>query len=217
MTRLRSSLESLTCSSWLVYATRADTEAARRVKNLILDIKKDRIDATRQVPVLQLVVDRIRVRLGDTAYAPFAGDPILVPVPGSGLTKPNTVWPARRICEELIRLGFGHDVAQVLTRVVAVRKSAGSIERPALREHVASLAVQKRFMPPSRLVIVDDVVTSGTTMMACAIVLADAFPGVPLTGFALARVQSEGNPGEVLQPANESIVSAGRRCNRVGG
>ena len=40
MTRLRSSLESLTCSSWLVYATRADTEAARRVKNLILDIKK---------------------------------------------------------------------------------------------------------------------------------------------------------------------------------
>jgi hypothetical protein len=216
MTRLRSSPESLACTSWLVYATRGENDEARRVKNLILDIKKDRIDATRRVPVVRLVLDRITARLGESALAPFAGDPILVPVPGSGLTKPNTVWPARRICEELIRHGFGHDVAPVLARVVAVRKSAGSAERPTLREHVESLAVQKQFTPPSRLVIVDDVVTSGTTMMACAVKLAAAFPGVPVSGFALARVLSEGNPENVLLPATESIGPAGKRCNRFG-
>jgi orotate phosphoribosyltransferase-like protein len=81
-------------------------------------------------------------------------------------------------------------------------------------EHLSSFTLQKTFVAPSRLVVVDDVVTSGTTMMACALKLADAFPGVPIGGFALARVQSEGSPDTVLSPLVEVIVPAGRRCSR---
>ena len=159
------SLNTLTCVSWLVYATRATDDAAKRVKTLILNIKTDRIDPRTAVPVVQLIIEQAANRLGVAARAAFEGHPMLVPVPGSGLTKPNTVWPAKRVCEELLRQGFGEDVLPALKRTTSVPKSAGSLDRPPLAEHVRSLTVQKGLTPPSRLLLVDDVVTSGTTMI----------------------------------------------------
>jgi hypothetical protein len=207
-------LERLVCSSWLIYATTGASEDARRIKALILAIKKDRIDAATRQPIVRAVIDRACTRLGGDARQPFEGEPILVPVPGSALQKPHSVFPALRVCEELVRNGLGHDVAPVVSRVAAVRKSAGSAERPSLQEHFDSFSLQKTFASPTRLVVVDDVVTSGTTMMACARRLADAFPGVPISGFALARVQSDGDPETVLAPLIEVIVPSGRRCSR---
>jgi len=139
---------------------------------------------------------------------------MLVPVPGASLTRPNTVWPSLRVCEELVRQGLGQDILTVVSRSTAVPKSAGSAIRPPLDQHLNSLTVQARLNPPSRLLLVDDVVTSGTTMMACAIKLAQAFPGVPVSGFALARVQSVGNPPRVFEPLVEQIVVDGHRCIR---
>ncbi len=214
MTRSRSSRDALRCASWLIYATRATGDAARRARSLIINIKTDRVDAKRERPVVELVVSAALLRLDDTARAVFDGDPCLVPVPRSGLTKAHTVWPARRIAEELVRQGLGGDVVPVISRAVAVAKSAGNPERPGLAEHLHSLAVQKSFRPPSRLLLVDDVVTSGTTLMACMQRLADAFPGVPIGAFALARVQSQGEPIHVFEPIVEEISVSGSHCVR---
>jgi hypothetical protein len=161
-----------------------------------------------------MVIESGATRLDDAARAVFGGHPMLVPVPGSSLTKPHTVWPSRRVCEELVGQGLGDEVVAIVSRTIAVLKSAGSATRPTLDQHLASLAVQGRLSPPSRLLLVDDVVTSGTTMMACAIKLAQAFPGVPVSGFALARVQSAGNPARVFEPLVERIVIDGTRCVR---
>lgn len=127
---------------------------------------------------------------------------------------PHTVWPSRRVCEELLRQGLGDDILAVVRRTTAVPKSAGSAARPRLDQHVRSFTVEPRLAPPSRLLVVDDVVTSGTTIMACAIKLALAFPGVPVSGFALARVQSTGNPTRVLDPIIERVTMSGQRCKR---
>lgn len=113
-----------------------------------------------------------------------------------------------------MRQGLGQDILPVVNRTTAVPKSAGSATRPPLHQHIDSLTVQARLSPPSRLLLVDDVVTSGTTMMACAIKLAQTFPGVPVSGFALARVQSVGNPPRVFEPLVERIVVDGHRCIR---
>jgi hypothetical protein len=208
------SLEALSCISWLVYATRATDESAKRVKNLIIQIKSDRVDPAAGVPTVQLVVERVIRRLGDREIQGFADAPVLVPVPGAGLTKPNSVWPARRVSEELVRQRLGIDVLPIVRRTIAVGKIAGNAVRPTLEEHVHSFSVTPGLRPPSRLVVVDDVVTSGTTIMGCAMKLAVAFPGIPISGFALARVQSSGNPPQVLDPAVEHIVMDGFRCRR---
>jgi predicted amidophosphoribosyltransferase len=102
----------------------------------------------------------------------------------------------------------------VITRTTAVSKSAGSSIRPTLAQHVTSMSVQPGLTPPSRLLIVDDVVTSGTTLMACALVLSKAYPGIPISAFALARVQSTGNPVHVLDPIVERVTVDGTRCRR---
>jgi hypothetical protein len=209
--------ESLSCASWLVYATRATHESATRVKNLIIQIKTDRVEPATGVPTVRLVVERVALRLGDRVHEGFDGAPMLVPVPGAGLTKPNSVWPARRVCEELVRQGLGVDVLPIVRRTTAVSKSAGNAARPSLEEHLNSLTVQPRLRPPSRVIVVDDVVTSGTTIMGCALKLALTYPGVPVSGFALARVQSAGNPVRVLDPAVERIILDGLRCRRGNG
>jgi hypothetical protein len=211
---LPSSLSAISCASWLVYATRATDEDAKRVKKLILSIKTDRVHGSSGLPVVHLVIERLAKRLDDTSRAVFGGHPMLVPVPGSSLTKPHTVWPSRRVCEELVRQGLGQDILTIVSRTIAVSKSAGSATRPTLDQHLNSLTVQARLSPPSRLLLVDDVVTSGTTMMACAIKLAQAFPGVPVSGFALARVQSAGDPSHVFDPLVERVTVNGQRCSR---
>ena len=209
-----SSLSTISCASWLVYATRATDEDAKRVKKLILSIKTDRVHDSSVLPVVHLVIERLAKRLDHTSLAVFDGHPMFVPVPGSSLTKPHTVWPSRRVCEELVRQGLGQDILPVVSRTTAVPKSAGSATRPPLDQHLNSLTVQARLSPPSRLLLVDDVVTSGTMMMACAIKLVQAFPGVPVSGFALARVQSVGNPPRVFEPLVERIVVDGHYCIR---
>lgn len=214
MTRSRSSREALRCASWLIYATRATGDRARRARNLIINIKTDQVDAKRERPVVELVVAAAVAKLDASARSVFDGDPLLVPVPRSGLTKAHTVWPSRRIAEELAAQGLGVDVAPVISRVVAVAKSAGNRDRPPLADHLASLAIQKSFRPPSQLLLVDDVVTTGTTLMACMLGLAEAFPGVPIGAFALARVLSQGEPTQVFEPIVEEISVSGSHCVR---
>ncbi|HYN10609.1 MAG TPA: hypothetical protein VES67_24710 [Vicinamibacterales bacterium] len=45
--------------------------------------------------------------------------------------------------------------------------------------------------------------------------LAAAFPRVPISAFALARMQSQGDPDKVFDPMVEFIVVSGARCSRV--
>jgi adenine/guanine phosphoribosyltransferase-like PRPP-binding protein len=56
-----------------------------------------------------------------------------------------------------------------------------------LEVHVASLDVVDRLPPRARVLLVDDFVTKGRTLLAAASVLADAFPGVEVWGFGVVR------------------------------
>jgi adenine/guanine phosphoribosyltransferase-like PRPP-binding protein len=98
--------------------------------------------------------------------------------------------------------GLGSEVWPTLQRVTAVPKSAFAArgERPELQVHVASLDVVDRLPPTARVLLVDDFVTKGRTLLAAASVLADAFPGVEVRGFAVVRTMG-------LVPDIERIAS----------
>ena len=120
----------------------------------------------------------------------FGPNVTLVPVPGSAPRREaNSLWVAERIAAELRNVGLGATVWPTLQRTVVVPKSAWAArgERPTVAVHVGSLEMTDRVPPTGQLVLVDDVVTKGRTMLAAATVLADALPGVEIRAFAALR------------------------------
>jgi hypothetical protein len=134
----------------------------------------------------------LRVRQQVTDRSPLAGylrpDQWLVPVPGSARTAGgcSVSW---HIANALIDEGLGRFAWQGLRRVRAVRKSATAApgSRPTVENHYDSFAVESAAARPSQVVLIDDVVTKGRTLLAAAARLREAFPDADIRAFALLR------------------------------
>lgn len=127
--------------------------------------------------------------------ASFGGRVVLVPVPGSAPMQ-CADWVGGHLAWCLKESGLAAEVWPVLRRRYAVRKSAFSAagERPSVLEHYSSFAVQRGFPGDSRalgggvrLILVDDVITRGRTLLAAARRLREAFPAAEIRAFALLR------------------------------
>ena len=101
---------------------------------------------------------------------------------------PNQVFAWRQLHR---RAGHGKIVWPALRRVRAIPKSAwvrpGS--RPEFLERYTSLELIDHDPPASRLILVDDFVTRGRTLLAAATVLHQAVPSAHLRAFALVRTE----------------------------
>jgi len=123
----------------------------------------------------------------------FQPDVILVPTPKSSLMRPNTLWVPERIAAALVEAGLGKEVVPCLVRSKSVSKAALSRpqERPTPAEHYESMGVQKRLSKPGEVMLVDDVVTRGATLLGAANRLADVFPQTRIRAFAAMRTISD--------------------------
>jgi hypothetical protein len=117
----------------------------------------------------------------------LGADAVLVPVPGSARTG-DVPWVALQLALALRGAGFGLCVWAGLHRAVAVRKSATAAARPQVREHYDSLAIIES-APPGRLVLIDDVITKGRTLLAAAARLEAQMPSADIGAFALFRTR----------------------------
>jgi hypothetical protein len=129
---------------------------------------------------------------------------MLVPVPGSAPLQ-RADWVGERLAWCLKELGLGAGVWPLLRRRYAVKKSAfaAADKRPSVFEHYASFAVDlglggdglvaQRSAESAtggrglRLILVDDVITRGRTLLAAASRLRDSFPCAQIRAFALLR------------------------------
>ena len=126
---------------------------------------------------------------GQGFHRVFARDAILVPVPGSTGVHPRQ-WPAWQLATAFRELGLACGVWPGLKRLSPVRKSATarSGERPTVWQHYLSLTLAR--VPrsvPHRLVLIDDVITKGRTLLAAATCLSSGLPHANITAFALIR------------------------------
>ena len=150
-----------------------------------------------------------RVRQQAEDSPPLAGffgiTDLLVPVPGS---TPGGIGTAEHLAVALLNAGLGGAAWSGLRRVRAVRKSATAAPgcRPTVSSHFESFGLERLPKPPERIVLIDDVVTKGRTLLAAASRVHEAFPSSHIRAFALLRTMGlTAEVRQILDPCQGEI------------
>jgi pyrimidine operon attenuation protein/uracil phosphoribosyltransferase len=118
----------------------------------------------------------------------FLPQDVLVPVPGS-TPKAGGIWVAAELAQALVQAGLGSKSWPGLRRISAVRKSATAVQgaRPTVALHYQSFRIEQPPFCADSVVLIDDVVTRGRTLLAAAARAREAFPDAQIRTFALLR------------------------------
>lgn len=184
---------SLDFGSFLSYTPRPTSEQQRLSNDITLMLKRDEQLTDPRVPMSDFVAGMISSEISKLPFSGFfEARPILVPTPSSTLSQPGTLRVPQRLADALVRRGIGQAVVDCLKRVKPLRKAARctAATRPTAAEHYDSFEVQKELSEPKEILLIDDVITRGATLVGAAGRLADAFPNARIRAFAAIRTIS---------------------------
>lgn len=188
-------LSQIEFGSLLSYSPGGNSDSQRRSRTITMALKNDQyvVSGSNQILMSDYITEGLAT---DMAKLPFADyfnvNPILVPVPNSSFNRPGTLWVPQRLANALVRKGLGTKVVECLKRVKSLPKSATSLaaNRPKTAAHFDSLEVEKMLFEPSEILLIDDVVTRGATLLGAANRLLEAYPNAHIRAFAVIRTIS---------------------------
>lgn len=184
---------------------------AHAARSAIFGVKNDGAGFHVGESMIEFVVRRLRESTtGSILDGLFSPDALLIPVPGHAPLLQRTkqqLWAMKRLCEAMRTTGLGAAVAPLLERVESVPAAhllGPGQSRPNARRHFETVRVNADLVQRSKkLVLVDDVLTRGSTLMGCASRLREFFPDASIVGFAVARTRSE--PCEISTPISPGL------------
>jgi len=138
----------------------------------------------------------------------FGPHVILVPAPGSARRNQGALWVPQRLCQAFAAKGLGARVEALLERTASVPKSAFAPrdQRPDAQKHYETIGVTGAGSVLSqRILIVDDIVTTGATLLASVSRLLDSFPNASVHAYAFARAISDGDIAKQHDPVRGTI------------
>jgi predicted amidophosphoribosyltransferase len=190
-------LSRLEFGALLTYSPRGDSLEIRHSRDVMIALKRDGFVGNPQILMSEWIAQTIQRKIAALPFASFfQQNTILVPTPKSSLMQPDTLWVPERIATALVRTGMGKNVASCLARAKPVPKAAfcAPRDRPTALNHYESISVQGSLSTPGEILLVDDVVTRGATLIGAANRLADVFTQSHIRAFAAMRTIS--NPYE---------------------
>jgi phosphoribosylpyrophosphate synthetase len=171
------------------YGTTADERLSRSYRTAVKGDESILIEGN-EVPMSKVVAMTVLEMRKSLPFGRiFDDNPVLVPATSTSLMKPDSLWVPLRIANALQEFGLGSQVSTCLRRTHPLPKAATSSSgnRPSAAEQYASQEVQKLIDEPKSIVIVDDVVTTGATLVGSAKLLAEVFPQTKISAFASLR------------------------------
>jgi hypothetical protein len=204
--------------SFLTYTPRPTNQAQRLSKNITLTLKEDEFLPTPQMPISEFLTRELQRSMPSLPFSDFfKSKPVLVPTPSSSLTKPGTLWVPARLASAMASNGLGASVIESLIRVKPLPKAATSApdSRPTAKDHYESREVQKHLKELNDILLVDDVITRGATLLGAANRLAEAYPNARVRAFAMIRTISSASEFIGIQsPARGTVRLVGDQTRR---
>lgn len=203
----------LNFASLLSYCPRGKSELHKKYQSTVVDIKNG------DPRVIQKAMERLN-NLTEFTGQVFPVGAILVPVPRRIPNPPKAeiLMPALLVAEALQANGIGSEIERLLRRKVQVNKSAisSSKDRPKAIEHYNSLGCDQKLLPENlNIVLVDDVITRGATVIGCASRIKEVYPGASITAFALVRAWADmPDSSPMLTPTMGVVMVREGECYR---
>ena len=163
------------------------------------------------------LVGEIRLMSTRGEFTDFFGrETTLVPIPGSAPLVAGGLWVPMIIAQRLRKDGLAREVAPIVVRTRAVAKSAfvPPESRPDVKTHRDSFRAEIVKPSPTKIVLLDDVITQGCTMLAAAQLVARAYPDAQVRGFAVFRTMSGIEINQTRDPCEGAVEIRGERAVR---
>jgi len=196
-----------------IYSPKGESDASQRSRLLCARVKNGSSKWLKSY-VARLRHEVVQQRLfGDF----FKQQTLLVPIPQCSSPIRAPLWVARRLAFALQAAGLGEEVWMGLRRVGALERSstAWMWQRPTVQQHYQSLALIPSSKRPAEVVLVDDVITKGRTLVAAAIRMHEAFPAASIRAFALVRTMGfVRDVDRLFDPCEGAITWNGRDAYR---
>lgn len=198
----------LKCASYLSYTPQPKSDVERESKEAMRRVKGDLVWPGSDLKTTSYIAQSVaNTAVGDFVDIFMGGRAAMVPVPKSSLISKGDLWVPYNMAKALAKYDLGTNVVPCLKRDKAVQKAAlsSSGKRPKVADHLKTIAVEA-VAPFDEVVLVDDVVTTGATLIGAAQSLRSVFPGVEITAFAAMRTESFGGFEKTKDPKVEIIT-----------
>jgi len=164
--------------------------------------------------------DIARIILRELKNYPFSDyfneDAILIPTPKNSLPQKDDLWVPQRITSVFASNGLGKSEECLIRETPLPRSSKVSApNRPKAFQHYDSMKVRELLFNPKEIVLVDDVITRGATVLGTVNRLAETFPKALIRVFAVMRTIS--NPDDfskIVDPCTGTISLVGENTFR---
>lgn len=186
-------LSELEVGSYLCYSPRGESDVAKNSRAWMRQLKNEQPYGDPPLPTSVYVARRLAAQMEETPLAGLLTERVvLVPVPGSAPGQKGWLWPPLEIARALQAQGLAAEVLPCSKRRVGVKKSSTSSpeDRPRAAQHYDSFEVEGCIPAPEEIVLVDDVVTRGATLLAAGSRLHESFPEARIRAFAVIRTVS---------------------------